>query len=514
MKATGGTSTPTINPLAAINQEAYDAEYHDTLNLGLAALTERVRTLTGDLDAAVREAGDDFNVEKIKALKGDTPEDTLGRVVDHHSRLSAAQEQLNQRRSIMAAAARRAARDGADPEANLDAYLDPDTYRPRVQRPVSVADAVRAVMTEQGMGGYVAAHRANAGFELDLDPRIYAQMTRGSPGDAPNQWDSAASPPWSDVSGPTVMLGRAALSMIDIIPSGTIGQAQHIYYREMSPSTGLTSNATHTVDASRASSSAAARAEGAALAATTFQDIRVADTVESIGHRAKVTMEQLEDSTRMQGILDTRMPFGVRQQLNRELLNGSGTSPRIKGFLAFKFDNSGSNDGAKAKNISETFSRVTIDASDTDTNAKAGKSVMLQTRRAMTTLMTEGASMASAVVMHPETCEHVQLTETTAAGFYYGDPRLMPAKMLWGLPIVEDQYGLVAMNSSTAASMSVALIGDFAQQSELLYRHGIRVEFGMSSDDFDKLIQSVRAYVRAVLSIYRLKSFVTIETVS
>ena len=484
-----------VNPLAAINQEAYNAEHADAVKLGIAGLTVRVQTLTTELDAGMREAGDDFaTIDAVVALKGDTPQATMGNFVDHHSRLAASQEVLNQQRSIRAAVQRRAA---ADQRHDDDPVYDQMFEPVRSERPI-LSRAVMAAMETAGVGSFRAAHAGNWAVDLDLDPRVYAIMDRGAAGASPNQWDSAASPPWSDETSRTVMLGRAALSMLDIIPSGTLGQAQHIYYRESLPATGK--------DAATAASSAAARAEKGALATTDFQDIRVADTAESIGHLAKVTMEQLEDSTRIQSMLDTRMPYGVRQAVNRAIMSGTGVSPQIAGFQSLKYL------GTTAATIAASFSRVQVDASDADTNAKAGKAMMLAVRSAMTTLLVEGATTATAVIMHPETVEHIQLTETSSAGFYYGDPRAMPAKVLWGLPIVEDQYVLDAWNSSTVASKQIGLIGDFAMQSEILYRHGVRVEFGMNTDDFSKLMQSVRAYVRAVLSIYRLRAFVGIES--
>lgn len=500
-----------VNPVSAINREAYDAEYGQAIQSGISALSSRVGELRTELDSAVREAGDDFDVSKITGvLKGDTDTGTLGRVVDHHSMLAAAVSVLNQQRAIQAAVRRRAERDQVSEDDPIyDQHPDPVT----AERPV-LSRRVMAAMQAQGVATFKVAHASNFSVDLDVDPRIYAVLERGSPGAVPNQWDDAASPPWSGVSDMTVRLGRAALTMLDVVPAGTIGQVQHIYYRETLPSTGETSGPAHTVQSSRDASMAAARAEGAALAESTFKDIRVADTVESIGHRAKVTMEQLEDSARIQSMLDTRMPYGVRQAVNKALLNGSGVSPNIKGFLAYRYSDSGADSAAKAKSIEESFSRVTVDVSDADTDAKAGKAAMLAVRSAMTTLLVEGASQATAVVMHPTTIERIQTTETSSAGFYYGDPRVMPARMLWGLPMIEDQYGLIAFNKDTVAGHTVALLGDFAMQSEILYRSGVRVEFGMSQDDFDKLIQSVRAYVRAVLSIYRLKAFITLETVA
>ena len=501
-----------VNPLSAINQEAYDEAHSTAINLGITSLSARVRERRTRLDAAVRQAGDDFDVSQITGdLKGDTDTATLGRVVDEHSALSADQEVLNQQRAIQASVRRRAAAD----QRNDDDPVYDQLYEPVRAESQALSHRVMAAMREQGIPDFRAAHQGNVSFDLpDLDPRIWADLTRGAPGAEPNQWDQAASPPWSPETARTVTFARAPLSMLDIIPSGTIGSPQNIYYRETEPSTGVASGASYRIDSARAATNAAWRAEGSPLALTTFKEVRVADTVEAIGHRMRVTMEQLEDSRRIASMIDQRAPYGVRQELNRALLHGTGASPQIRGLLDYRFSDAGATDAAKAASIAATFSRETVDSSDATSDAAAGKQMMLAVRRAMTTLMVEGASAASALVVHPKTVEAVQITETTAAGFYYGDPRVMPSKMLWGLPMVEDRYGIVAWDADTSAGMVVALLGDFAAQCELLYRSGMRVDFGMSTDDFDRLRESIRAYVRVVLSVYRLKSFMTIESVA
>lgn len=83
--------------------------------------------------------------------------------------------------------------------------------------------------------------------------------------------------------------------------------------------------------------------------------------------------------------------------------------------------------------------------------------------------------------------------------------------VIWGLPIVQDQYAL--QEADTAADVPV-IVGDFSGQSEFLLRHDYRVEFGMNADDFKDLRRSVRAYVRGVLSLYRLRAFAHLTVVA
>lgn len=485
-----------INPLAAVNREAYDAEYHSAVNFGVAGLMDRSQSLRGDLDAAVREAGDDFDVAKIVTLKGDTPTATLGNVVDHHSRLSAVTDILNQKRAIQAQVHRRAEADSRPDD-------DPiyDHMREVSPTPTTLVDHLRAALVERGYANIAEAARSRAALSMDVGARILAATLKTTDG----------FPPESVRSGRVTTQGRAPLTLLDIVPTGTITQASHVYMRETTPSTGTTSGATHTVDSSRAASAAAARAEEGGLAESTFAWEEMTDAVRSIGHYLPITEEQLMDVSGIESLIERRMLYGVRQQANIQIAKGTGANNQLKGFTAYKYDNSGSGNADKAASIASTFSRTTVDLSDSDTDAKKGKTMLTSLRKLRTLLETEGAVVPSHVTLHPGSWELISLLETSSAGFYFGDPRLLSGQSIWGLPVVMDQYGLTQF--STAGNV-LAVMGDFSSFSEFLLRHDFRVEFGMNADDFRDLRRSVRAYVRAVLSIYRLKAFATMEVVS
>ena len=358
---------------------------------------------------------------------------------------------------------------------------------------------------------------------FEAHPSIFAQMSRGTPGDAPNEWSGGAYPPWSPPSDVVTHFGRAPLTLLDLIPIIPHDYAQHVYYRETSynpsPELNAAKDDLFSRDGTTAASAAAARSEGAALAQSAFSYERVADTIESVGHRGKVTQEQLDDAVQFEVYLDRLMRFGVRQAINRALLNGTGASPQIKGFLAYAFDDSGTSDAAKLANLQNSFSRVTVDASDSDTDAKAGKNLLLALRSAITRIQVEGGTMPTAILLHPESWEMIETLES-GDGFYIRDQRpigsMNGVPTVWNVPVAFDQYGLRPFTASTKASgaPTVSLLGDFAGQSDIRMRRDVTVEFGTSSDDFDKLIQSVRAYARFSLSVYRLRSFITVQVVA
>ena len=465
-----------VNPLAAINQEAYDEEHHSAINLGIAALTARSATLRSELDAAVNEAGDDFDVAKVTTLKGDTPQATLGNIVDHHSRLTAANDVLNQQRAIRAQVQRRADADGRSEDDPVYDHMYEGA--PMADRRTFPGAMVRAALTESGLESFVEAAQGRVGFDIDIGSRpLAATLTTG-----------AGFAPESIRSGRVATLGRAALSMIDIVPGGTITQAAHVYMREGKPVQGAAGAAS---DASAAD----ARQENANLAESEFTWEQVTDTVRSIGHFLPVTMEQLDDVPGMESLIDGRMMFGTRQAANKQIIMGDGTAPNLKGFLDF----------------GNMFNQSSVDLSDNNDDPKKGKAMMVAARRMQTQLLTNGAVMPSHMVMHPDSWEKMNLLETASAGFYFGEPRVMSAEVLWGTPVVMDQYGMRPFN---AAGNVVLLAGDFTGYSEFLLRHGFRVEFGMNNGDFRGLRQSVRAYVRGVLSVYRLLAFATCSVVA
>ena len=477
-----GTGAATVNPLAAINQEAYNAEHHTAVLLGVAGLETRAGVLRTDLDAAVREAGDDFDVALVVTLKGDTPEATLGNIVDRHSELSAVQNILNQKRAIIAQVQRRAAMDGLPDD---DSQYD-DLYNPPTNRRANIGAALHTAFTEAGLNDYGEALRRRVAFDLNLGSRPLAATLK----------TDAGFPPESTRSDRIATLGRAALTLLDIIPDGSIGQAAHVYMREGLPVQ---------TDAAADASAAATRSEEAALAESTFTWEQVTDTVRSIGHFLPVTEEQLMDAPRIESLVEGRMLFGVRQQANKQLISGNGTAPNLKGLLGFKYD------GTSAATQAVTFNRITLDLSDQNTDAKMGKAILLALRQAMTLNYTAGAVMPSHILINPFDQEKISLLETASAGFYAGDPRVSFGNMIWGVPTVLDMYGL---DEADTAGNIPALVGDFVGYSEVLMRHDYRVEFGMNADDFRDLRRSVRAYVRAVFSLYRLRAFTQLEVVA
>lgn len=196
--------------------------------------------------------------------------------------------------------------------------------------------------------------------------------------------------------------------------------------------------------------------------------------VRKIGTWLPVTDEQLEDVPQARAYINNRLPFMVRQRLDGQLLAGDGTGSNLGGLL----------------------NTVGIQA-----QAKGGDPTPDAVYKAMTKIKVNGLAMPNATVWNPEDWQEVRLLRTTDGIYIWGNPSEPGPARIWGLPVVE-VFGLTA---------GTAVVGDFANFSELAVRRGIDVQISNAHNDFFiRGKQAVRADIRAAFIVYRPKAFATV----
>ena len=267
---------------------------------------------------------------------------------------------------------------------------------------------------------------------------------------------AAGFPPESVRTGRVVEAALRPIGVLDIIPSTPTNQAAVVYMRE-----------TVTTVA------AAERAEAGLYAEADISYAEDSSTVRSIGVSIPVTDEQLEDVPGVQGLIDGRLLFFLRQRLDGQVLTGNGTAPNLRGLL----------------NV------VGI-----QTQAKGADPVFDAIHKAMTLVRVTGRAVPSAIIMHPNDWEGVRLTRTADGIYILGNPADVGAQRLWGLPVVV----------TDAETENTALVGDFANHCELRPRRGAEVQVGYDADDFTHGIQTIRAGLRAAFVAYRVTAFATV----
>jgi HK97 family phage major capsid protein len=248
------------------------------------------------------------------------------------------------------------------------------------------------------------------------------------------------------------------IQLVDILPLNRTGQAAVKYMEE--------TTRTH---------AAAETAEGGTYNEDVFIFTERTSDVRKITTSLPVTDEQFEDVPMIEGYINNRLPFSLRQRLDTQVGVGDGTSPRLRGI----------------------FNTTGI-----LTQAKGAGPVADAFFKAMTKVRVSGRAMATHNLIHPLTWQDIRL-ERTADGIYiYGAPTEDRPDRLWGLPVV--QYEPMGEGKG--------MVGSFMPQYiELVERRGIDVQVGYVDDQFKKGQRTVRADMRAALPVYRPSAFCEIN---
>jgi HK97 family phage major capsid protein len=221
---------------------------------------------------------------------------------------------------------------------------------------------------------------------------------------------------------------------------------------------------------------AAERAEAGLYAEADISYAEDSSTVRSIGVSLPVSDEQLEDVPGVQGMIDGRLLFFLRQRLDGQVLTGTGAAPLLRGILNVVGVQT------QAKGADPTFDAI---------------------HKAITLVQVTGRSVPSAIILHPNDWQDIRLTRTADGIYILGNPADVGAQRLWGLPAVV----------TDAETEGTGLVGDFVNHCELRPRSGAQVQVGLDADDFTHGLQTIRAGLRTAFVVYRPTAFCMITGV-
>lgn len=193
-------------------------------------------------------------------------------------------------------------------------------------------------------------------------------------------------------------------------------------------------------------------------------------TVRTIAHFVAVPRSVLADSGQLRMYTDQFLRYGVEEELEDQMLTGSGSGNNLTGI----------------RNVSgiqsQTFS--------TD--------IITTIRKGRTKAEVTGRVRPSAIVMHPNDWESVDLAKDAENRYYYGGPSILGTPRLWGLPVVLSQ----------GMTSGYAVVGDW-RRAVLLDREMAQVFMSDShSDFFVRNLVALLAELRAAFFVTRPTAFV------
>lgn len=202
-----------------------------------------------------------------------------------------------------------------------------------------------------------------------------------------------------------------ALTLIDIITVGETASDSVEYVRQGTH----TNNAAPVLEATSTAGGVGNKPESAMALSV------VTEIVETIAHWLPATRRALADAGQLRTLIETFLRYGLMEELEDQMINGSGATPNLTGL--------------------SNVSGLTAQAFDTD--------LFTTYRKARRKVRTTGKATPTAFLMNPTDWEVLDLMKDNEARYYYGGPSVMGTPRMWGLPVVECE-GCTAGTAYTA----------------------------------------------------------------
>jgi HK97 family phage major capsid protein len=240
------------------------------------------------------------------------------------------------------------------------------------------------------------------------------------------------------------------IQLLDIIPIGRTSYENVVYMEE--------TTRTH---------NAAEKGEGVTFAESAFAFTERTSAVRKITDSLPVTDEQLEDVPFIEGYINDRLLFGLRQRLDTQVLLGDGNAPNLRGI----------------KNIVGK-----------QTQAKGADPTPDAFFKSMTKLRVTGRVMPTHHIIHPSDWEEIRLLRTADGVYIWGNPSEAGPERMWGLPIVQqdaDSAGTGWTISAQPAWMS------------LFEKRGVDTQVGYTGTQFVEGKRTIRSDMRFAFVVFR-----------
>ncbi len=208
---------------------------------------------------------------------------------------------------------------------------------------------------------------------------------------------------------------------------------------------------------------------------STFSFTRGSTTVKTIAHWIPITKRALSDAAQIRTMIDSFLRYGLEEELEDQLINGSGSGENFLGL----------------NNVSGI---------QTQAAPSGGADNLDVLKKARTKVMIGGRATPTAYVMNPLDWEKVELMRNDNGDFYGSGPFSLTGPHLWGLPVVQSEA--VAAGTAWVADWNYAVLYDREQASvQATDSH---------ADFFVRNLVAILAEMRAAFAVLRPAAFVKV----
>ncbi len=246
-----------------------------------------------------------------------------------------------------------------------------------------------------------------------------------------------------------------SLNLLDVLPIGATNSNQVHYTREDV----FTSDAKEQI-------------EGAVKGESDLTFKLVEEPVRTVAHFIKLSTQVLDDAPALESYVNLRLQHGVRARLQRQIIQGNGTSPNIAGFSASgrhtAFTPTASENGLDAINRA----KYAVIAADYSPNV---------------------------VLLNPADWGAIEREKVTGGGYTLGDGAAVTYVANGMIPQV---WGLTVIPSNDVPAGKFFVMD--SQAVQLWMRQAAIVEMGYVNNDFTSNLVTLRAELRAALAVYHV----------
>lgn len=219
--------------------------------------------------------------------------------------------------------------------------------------------------------------------------------------------------------------------------------------------------------------SAAPTAEGDPAAESTLTFVKDTAAVRDIRHFIPASTRALADAAQLETLANTFLSYGIQEEIEDQLVKGNGSGENWTGIFNTGY--------------------VQAQAFDTD--------IVTSIRKAIRKVNTVGNSNPTAVLVHPEDNEKIDLLLDGNDTYLFGGPATASTPTIWGLPRVVSQ----------AVPVGNAIVGDF-RKAIIWERSPLTVSmYPQHSDYAIKGLVAMVATARAAMGVLHPEAFCTVD---